>query len=201
METLPCTSPANSHQASLLAPLPSTCLLRGAARQVLHGCRGQRVPTSPRARIRLLRHTGKHLPCRAGPSSGILSAASRGSCPHPDKCWAPHRGVGVSVVLLHPPGTTAVDQSVPWDTHSGMSVMSKSWLFRKMLQPGKTGNNHHKEGLLESNPSPSGKWGVLRPPTSPLGQLRDASRHSWSSKTPALYTCHTGSAPGLTKGK
>lgn len=112
----------------------------------------------------------------------------------PRCCFAPQEPLQLS-------STPAVDKSIPWDTHSGMSVMSKSWLSRKMLQPGKTGNSHHKESLLKSNPSPSGKWGVFRPRTSPLEQFRDAPMHSWSSKTPALYSCHTGLAPGLTKGK
>lgn len=37
------------------------------------------------------------------PLLGDLIAAARGSCPHPDKCWAPRHGAGVLPVLLHSP--------------------------------------------------------------------------------------------------
>lgn len=82
-------------------------------------------------------------------------------------------GLGCPQCCFSPPAPlqlspmAAVHQSIPWDTHSEISVMSKSCLSRKKLQPGKIGNSYHKESLLKSKPSPSGKWGVLRPPTFP----------------------------------
>lgn len=150
IEALPYKPPANPYHASsarapssIAAPSPVSPLRR-AARQVLPGCRDWRVWTALGARIWLLaafwaRSAGMRLSLQGQgwsrgtgkPSLGIISAAARGSCLHPDKCWAPYHGAGVAPVPLHPPPSSTAacsapsqqqDQCIPWDTHIGMSV-------------------------------------------------------------------------------
>lgn len=176
METLPHTSPANSHQASLPAPLPSWL-------------QGQDLP--PQA------HRGA-LPCRAGPSPGILSAAPRGSCPHPDKCWAPRRGLRASCCAPRAPlqrvrasrGTPAVARA-------------------SCLNPGFPGRCYSQEKLKRS---PQGEFIEVKPiPFRQVGSTQTSHIFPWTTRgcswvlperqDPRTRHLTSRTAPGLTKGK
>lgn len=105
-----------------------------------------------------------HLPCSTGPYPGLLSAAPRGSCPHPDKSWLPNVGLGCPAA----PQPHCRGSEHPVGHTQGVSATPPSCLTRKVLQPGETGSSHHKESLLKPNPSLSGAWGALRAPHPPL---------------------------------
>lgn len=213
IEALPYKTPANPYRASsarapssIAAPSPVSPL-RWAARQVLPGCRGWRVRTAPGARIWLLaafwaRSTGMRLSLQGQgwswgtgkPSLGIISAAARGSCLHPDKCWALYHGAGVAPVPLHPPPSSTAacsapsqqqDQCIPWDTHIGMSVGAPN--------PGFLGGHYTQERL---------GMVTARPPHLPPWTTQDWSQPPpewWDTPTP--YCAMQDQSLRLSKGK